>query len=215
MASKTHKDRVSEFNNKLEALSEHHDIPKVRPARSSHRHTSHSPSGWTWITQRTLPCLRVLWVLLYTQIYTVSLPYIVVGCFPPNPRCSCDISFVSDQSNEIVRARKNVNWPDVCLPDIWSTVTEQVLVGALAVTSLASPFHATRSGCIMKAAPPAETAVDKKGHVCPPSDATHPRDRWETLFVYAFICKFTQMKTKVEGLDSPMECVCWICVPKV
>ncbi|KAF8526449.1 hypothetical protein JB92DRAFT_2700352 [Gautieria morchelliformis] len=29
MANKTHKDRVNEFNNKLEALSEHHDIPKV------------------------------------------------------------------------------------------------------------------------------------------------------------------------------------------
>jgi hypothetical protein len=30
MANKTHKDRVNEFNSKLEALSEHHDIPKVR-----------------------------------------------------------------------------------------------------------------------------------------------------------------------------------------
>jgi hypothetical protein len=29
LAHKTHKDRVSEFNAKLEALSEHHDIPKV------------------------------------------------------------------------------------------------------------------------------------------------------------------------------------------
>ena len=29
MENKTHKDRVNEFNNKLEALSEHHDIPKV------------------------------------------------------------------------------------------------------------------------------------------------------------------------------------------
>ncbi|KAI0803330.1 hypothetical protein BC629DRAFT_1591402 [Irpex lacteus] len=31
MATKTHKDRVNEFNSKLEALSEHHDIPKVGP----------------------------------------------------------------------------------------------------------------------------------------------------------------------------------------
>lgn len=31
MASKTHKDRVAEFNAKLESLSEHHDIPKVGP----------------------------------------------------------------------------------------------------------------------------------------------------------------------------------------
>jgi len=29
LAGKTHKDRVNEFNAKLEALSEHHDIPKV------------------------------------------------------------------------------------------------------------------------------------------------------------------------------------------
>ena len=29
LANKSHKDRVNEFNSKLEALSEHHDIPKV------------------------------------------------------------------------------------------------------------------------------------------------------------------------------------------
>ncbi len=29
LAGKTHKDRVHEFNSKLETLSEHHDIPKV------------------------------------------------------------------------------------------------------------------------------------------------------------------------------------------
>ncbi|KZT75020.1 hypothetical protein DAEQUDRAFT_720229 [Daedalea quercina L-15889] len=55
----------------------------------------------------------------------------------------------------------------------------------------------------MKAA--AETAAEKKGHVCPPSNATHPHDRWEAAFVYSFICKFTQLRTKVEGLDSPMD----------
>jgi protein FAM32A len=31
LARKTHKDRVAEFNNYLESLSEHHDIPKVGP----------------------------------------------------------------------------------------------------------------------------------------------------------------------------------------
>ncbi|KAF8338282.1 uncharacterized protein EI90DRAFT_3042371 [Cantharellus anzutake] len=31
LATKTHKDRVQEFNEKLDALSEHHDIPKVGP----------------------------------------------------------------------------------------------------------------------------------------------------------------------------------------
>ena len=48
---------------------------------------------------------------------------------------------------------------------------------------------------------------DKKGHVCPKSDATHPRDRWETMFVYSFIRKFSNGRSKIEGLDSPMECV--------
>jgi len=31
LAGMTHKDRVAEFNNHLESLSEHHDIPKVGP----------------------------------------------------------------------------------------------------------------------------------------------------------------------------------------
>ncbi|KAJ7619207.1 hypothetical protein DFH06DRAFT_78641 [Mycena polygramma] len=47
--------------------------------------------------------------------------------------------------------------------------------------------------------------ADKKGHVCPPSNATHPSDRWESLFVYSFICKFTNLRTKVEGLETPMD----------
>ncbi|KAL0951534.1 hypothetical protein HGRIS_008218 [Hohenbuehelia grisea] len=46
---------------------------------------------------------------------------------------------------------------------------------------------------------------DTKGHVCPPSSAQHPSDRWETLFVYSFICKFTNVRSKVEGLESPMD----------
>ncbi|KAF5311898.1 hypothetical protein D9619_002860 [Psilocybe cf. subviscida] len=44
--------------------------------------------------------------------------------------------------------------------------------------------------------------VDKKPHLCPPSNAIHPSDRWELLFVYAFICKFTNLRHKVEGLES-------------
>jgi hypothetical protein len=47
----------------------------------------------------------------------------------------------------------------------------------------------------------------KKGHVCPPSTATHPEDRWETAFVYSFICKFTKLKEEVDGLESVTECV--------
>jgi hypothetical protein len=40
MATKTHKDRVHEFNEKLEQLSEHHDIPKVRNALREYYDTS-------------------------------------------------------------------------------------------------------------------------------------------------------------------------------
>ncbi|RDB29070.1 hypothetical protein Hypma_015794 [Hypsizygus marmoreus] len=46
---------------------------------------------------------------------------------------------------------------------------------------------------------------DRKGHVCPPSSATHPSGRWETLFVYSFICKFTNLRGKIEGLETPMD----------
>lgn len=47
MAKQTHKDRVHEFNEKLESLSEHHDIPKVRSATSlvSPRYSRKSRSG--------------------------------------------------------------------------------------------------------------------------------------------------------------------------
>lgn len=51
--------------------------------------------------------------------------------------------------------------------------------------------------------------TEKKGHICPPSKATHPCNRWECLFVYAFICKFTNLRGKTDGLNSPMECVCF------
>jgi hypothetical protein len=47
----------------------------------------------------------------------------------------------------------------------------------------------------------------KTGHICPPSTATHPSDRWETMFVYSFILRFTQLHGKVEGLETPMEYV--------
>ncbi|KAF8140600.1 hypothetical protein EV363DRAFT_1393497 [Boletus edulis] len=47
--------------------------------------------------------------------------------------------------------------------------------------------------------------AEKKGHICPPSDAGHPADTWESLYVYAFICKFTGLHSKVEGLETPMD----------
>ncbi|KAF8633016.1 hypothetical protein AX15_001611 [Amanita polypyramis BW_CC] len=49
------------------------------------------------------------------------------------------------------------------------------------------------------------THIEKRGHICPPSNATHPADRWESLFVYSFICKFTNLRSKTEGLDTPMD----------
>jgi hypothetical protein len=35
--------------------------------------------------------------------------------------------------------------------------------------------------------------------------ATHPSERWETAFVYAFVSKFTTLRKKVEGFETPME----------
>ncbi|KDQ63282.1 hypothetical protein JAAARDRAFT_29299 [Jaapia argillacea MUCL 33604] len=52
---------------------------------------------------------------------------------------------------------------------------------------------------------PDTVVSEKKGHVCPPSNATHPSNRWESLFVYSFICKFTNLRGHVEGLQSPMD----------
>lgn len=48
---------------------------------------------------------------------------------------------------------------------------------------------------------------NKRGHVVPRSTATHPRDRWETLFVFAFIKKFTKLHETVPGFHSCDELV--------
>ncbi|KAL5494905.1 hypothetical protein ACEPAI_367 [Sanghuangporus weigelae] len=97
LASQTHKDRVHDYNMKLEALSEHHDIPKA----STHSDITH---------------LRL------------------------------DLKMV---------LRKGAN-----------------------------------------------KSSDKKPHICPPSNATHPSGRWETAFVYGFIIKFTNLRQKVEGFEG-------------
>lgn len=52
---------------------------------------------------------------------------------------------------------------------------------------------------------------NKRGHVVPKSTATHPRDRWETLFVYAFIKKFTKLHETVPTFYSCDESV-FFCV---
>ncbi|KAI5116329.1 hypothetical protein M0805_003542 [Coniferiporia weirii] len=58
--------------------------------------------------------------------------------------------------------------------------------------------------------PSSSRAVVNKGgnlkpHICPPSNAKHPSDRWETAFIYAFILKFTNLRTKVEGFEGPTD----------
>ena len=72
----------------------------------------------------------------------------------------------------------------------------------LSLVHASSPLTTTT----MKATAP-DHALDKKGHICPPSAATHPSNRWESLFVYGFICRFTQLRAKVEGFHTPMEYV--------
>ncbi|EJD03578.1 uncharacterized protein FOMMEDRAFT_105676 [Fomitiporia mediterranea MF3/22] len=43
---------------------------------------------------------------------------------------------------------------------------------------------------------------DRKPHVCPSSKAKHPSQRWETAFVYTFILKFTNLRTKIESFEG-------------
>nr|GAT48411.1 predicted protein [Mycena chlorophos] len=58
-------------------------------------------------------------------------------------------------------------------------------------------------------APPPPIKSGHSGHVCPPtsttSPSTHPSGRWESLFVYSFICRFTDLRAKVDGLETPMD----------
>lgn len=74
MANKTHKDRVNDFNTKLEALSEHHDIPKVRITRvgANFSFADSHPSGRTWITPlRTRSCLFLC--VLYVKYVSMNI----------------------------------------------------------------------------------------------------------------------------------------------
>lgn len=45
------------------------------------------------------------------------------------------------------------------------------------------------------------------GHICPPSSATHPRDRWDMFYVYMFITRFTGLKDDIPGFLTVEECV--------
>ncbi len=75
LATKTHKDRVHEFNEKLEALSEHHDIPKVCQLRYPIRSTliSHLRSGWTRVNFLTPFRTSVPSQILYRSYHNVEL----------------------------------------------------------------------------------------------------------------------------------------------
>ena len=75
LANKSHKDRVNEFNSKLEALSEHHDIPKVRPRHE--RVSRFLMFGWRRLdlvntrTDLSLPCICPIsqWKRLLSRCY--------------------------------------------------------------------------------------------------------------------------------------------------
>ncbi|KDQ20327.1 hypothetical protein BOTBODRAFT_27751 [Botryobasidium botryosum FD-172 SS1] len=53
--------------------------------------------------------------------------------------------------------------------------------------------------------PPAPKAAPAAAAPAKPPVASHPSERWESAFVYAFVCKFAGLKGKVDGLDSPMD----------
>lgn len=76
LADKSHKDRVNEFNNKLEALSEHHDIPKVRASIEIRLFIllNSCYSGWTWLTLRDAFFLPYL-LLICTNTYCNFILY--------------------------------------------------------------------------------------------------------------------------------------------
>ncbi|KAH7107054.1 hypothetical protein BKA62DRAFT_685899 [Auriculariales sp. MPI-PUGE-AT-0066] len=69
-----------------------------------------------------------------------------------------------------------------------------------------SPKHSpSRAGA---SSPTVDKEKDmKKPHVCPPSTAATPRDRWETAFVYAFVKRFIENerdpKSYIFGLETP------------
>ncbi len=109
-----------------------------------------------------------------------------------------------------------------------------VVLNVHLLVKLSAEVHepeATDSNCVAPIAPHIASASRLLGvHVSNPSQADmkrtingpttsssapiaqtmtpqHPSERWETAFVYAFICKFTSVKKKMEGFDTAMECV--------
>ena len=77
MAHKTHKDRVNEFNSHLESLSEHHDIPKVRPKVESQipLHTHAIGILFRWDQDNIRPTRSNLLVFLHLVRSTCGTPW--------------------------------------------------------------------------------------------------------------------------------------------
>ena len=207
---------MNEFNAHLESLSEHHDIPKVTanslleiifPQGLCHL-------GWTWIITFT-----------YIWCYVVFLGCGWLWSFISPLQTSFHIAhllrWLQDMKRQATRYSNFLY--ALCNMGTFAIVTylfhiplENKLYESN--TFIYSQHQASsfplltilpHSHCRVAAAFPMASFLkpDKKSHVCPPSTAIHPADRWETLFVYSFICKFTNLRHKVEGLESPMECV--------
>jgi len=77
LAGKTHKDRVNEFNAKLEALSEHHDIPKVHTQMLASPFFLTHYLGWTRL--RTWALLNLCVCLVYYRITFALYPRLLYG----------------------------------------------------------------------------------------------------------------------------------------
>ena len=238
LAKKTHKERVNEFNNKLEALSEHHDIPKVRYGPVSPVDSFSCFVGWTglrrgsylfsrvWHMETPLfPCRRYS-AGSPSQLYTSTsrrstwtgelLPiqvelHIYHAQFP----LVHGLSFFLDTLHVLLVA--NTNRASVSLdlepPSCYANRPTKRAMSALqpATTAGSSPNHKHSSSRVTVTSPGVDKTEVKKAHVCPPSTATHPRDRWETAFVYSFVKRFLvndkDNKSHIVGLESVAEYV--------
>jgi protein FAM32A len=80
-AHMTHKDRVHEFNSKLEALSEHHDIPKVCGLNPLVRAQANGvfPHRLDPDNDRRHPCLVSCWNLSQARLHAFTWSYIRVS----------------------------------------------------------------------------------------------------------------------------------------
>lgn len=80
-AHMTHKDRVHEFNSKLEALSEHHDIPKVCDLNLLVRAQPHGvfPHRLGLDNDRRCSCSVSCWSLSQARVHTFTGSYIRVS----------------------------------------------------------------------------------------------------------------------------------------